>query len=770
MVHIIESNQGLCTWRAIELILTEKSSQSFNLTPKVADEEEKSLILEKEKNIEITYPLKFDQIDILNRAVVKLNITNNGNEIQYINKWIILSKKRDSQINVEPFLSRPKRLLPSETFTFTVTCLPKFLGHTKETLIIMLKGFQARRVIDITVVNENTNLLNSERSSNNSDYKTAYKSESQKVESMRNIRKNSKQSFLPGERPNKAPAFVSVKLGNFPIPEKVWSAVLGDSEQTAHCSEFHKIISNIEQKIPCLAQELNIHNYIDKWHNLVYMEEIQNNLSMRLYDRHKVFLIRCQEYLAIEINGLAEQRPSIIKGDRVVVRDIWDLAAPYYEGYVHVIKGDMVLMKFNQRFHEIYTGSDVSIEFHGNRSVYRRSHQAINLALSHLGPTILFPCRVSPQSTQVPTEKINDIQWFNSSLNHGQKAAVTNILLGECRPLPYCIFGPPGTGKTVTVIETILQILSMLPDSRLLVATPSNSAANLITERLLNYRDKFSDSMVRIIAHYLAESDKIPDIIKPFCATLDTAREDASSKPRHMVMDGFNLNCPTSFIGRHRVTIGTCYCIGTLALMGLPKGHFTHVIIDEAGQATEPEIMIPMTFVDKEDAQIILAGDPMQLGPVIISKYCLEFGMDESYLSRILKTFPYQKDYAAFKDGYDQRLITKLTDNYRSLKEVLTVPSEMFYDSALKADLNESEPWVVKALEVVNEVFDKGDSKTGGIYVYGIKGINQRAQDSPSWYNPQEASMVALTTCKLYKNSITADDIGIVTPYIAQVR
>lgn len=47
-------------------------------------------------------------------------------------------------------------------------------------------------------------------------------------------------------------------------------------------------------------------------------------------------------------------------------------------------------------------------------------------------------------------------------------------------------------------------------------------------------------------------------------------------------------------IGRHRITVTTCVTVGSLYMMGFPKDHFTHIIIDEAGQATEPEIMIPL--------------------------------------------------------------------------------------------------------------------------------------------------------------------------------
>lgn len=66
--------------------------------------------------------------------------------------------------------------------------------------------------------------------------------------------------------------------------------------------------------------------------------------------------------------------------------------------------------------------------------------------------------------TQAPGAR--EKEFFNLVLNENQKLAVRRILSGDCRPLPYILFGPPGTGKTVTIIEAVLQVTRGHPADR----------------------------------------------------------------------------------------------------------------------------------------------------------------------------------------------------------------------------------------------------------------------------------------------------------------
>lgn len=379
-----------------------------------------------------------------------------------------------------------------------------------------------------------------------------------------------------------------------------------------------------------------------------------------------------------------------------------------YEGFIHQVKNSEVLLKFNPSFHSKYNSERCEVTFKGSQTPSSRCHTAVNLALSNLGAEFLFPSRVVQKPAQLDLKefnseeeeeeeapKIRDLEscisqiqkrkliWFNKKLNFYQKEAVRNVLQGFARPLPYVIFGPPGTGKTITLCETILQIFKTVPESRLLVATPSNSSANLISERLLDSGVLQPGDLVRLVGFHCTTDNSIPERLLPYCAVGDLARE-GTEKPREYNGNGIKTSCSASVLGRHRITVGTCISLGVLHNMGFPRGHFSHVFVDEAGQATEPEILVPLNFIHADSGHVVLAGDPMQLGPVVQSKYAGHFGLGISLLSRLLQRFPYQRDTQGFQRGYDPRLVTKLIMNYRSLPEILQLPNSLFYDSELE--------------------------------------------------------------------------------------
>jgi helicase MOV-10 len=71
-------------------------------------------------------------------------------------------------------------------------------------------------------------------------------------------------------------------------------------------------------------------------------------------------------------------------------------------------------------------------------------------------------------------------------------------------------------------------------------------------------------------------------------------------------------------------------------MLNVPVGHFSHIVIDEAAQAEEPLAMIPIAAFSNTSTNIILAGDPNQLGPVIMSSAAASKGLGKSYLQRLV--------------------------------------------------------------------------------------------------------------------------------------
>ena len=114
---------------------------------------------------------------------------------------------------------------------------------------------------------------------------------------------------------------------------------------------------------------------------------------------------------------------------------------------------------------------------------------------------VLFPKSIETKDPLKESPK-NLMKWNNIYLNVEQKRAVVSILRAEGRPTPFIIFGPPGTGKTVTIVEAILQVYKQIKDSHIIACTALNTSADLLAELLLESKEIPESDLIRLTAKY----------------------------------------------------------------------------------------------------------------------------------------------------------------------------------------------------------------------------------------------------------------------------
>ncbi|KAF8067812.1 P-loop containing nucleoside triphosphate hydrolase protein [Lyophyllum atratum] len=308
---------------------------------------------------------------------------------------------------------------------------------------------------------------------------------------------------------------------------------------------------------------------------------------------------------------------------------------------------------------------------------------------------------------------------------------------------PWCAHnsGRPGTGKTVTMVEAIKQVLKANPNARILACAPSNSAADLIAMRL---RDLSSNELFRFYAPSRAK-DQVP------LELLDYS---------HVRHDGHFSVPPMARMMRFRVIVTTCVSASVVSGIGIPRGHYSHIFIDEAGQATEPEVFIAIKTMANPMTNVVLSGDHKQLGPIIRSKMACELGLETSYIERLMN-----RDAYNLKDGYGVSVV-KLVKNFRSHSTILKFPNERFYDGELEQ---------CGDTKVINGFIGSTylPNKDFPIVFHGLCGKDDREASSPSFFNVDEVLQVkayvqALRSDRRFRT--TDNDIGVITPYNAQCR
>ncbi|KAI0747145.1 P-loop containing nucleoside triphosphate hydrolase protein [Daedaleopsis nitida] len=496
----------------------------------------------------------------------------------------------------------------------------------------------------------------------------------------------------------------------------------------------HEVLTRLREEY--FPDALSQANYALFFQNLLYIEEHRERDDLSMYDMIGVEFDKQGRLFALHVHGLAEKRPSVAIGDTIVAQN--STGGATFKGVVHEIRQEQVHIDF----HPSFDGNGrFNVRFQLNRTSLRRMHQALVASIPS-PQRVLFPGPGFEGLDRPIAVSEAPVALFNSTIgqNAEQLAAIKAILHLRVGTAPYIVFGPPGTGKTVTIVEAIQQILHLNPTARILACAPSNSAADILALRLSTLS---TDELFRCNAAF----------------------RDPSSVPAQLVPYTFRQGNnyalpPLDTLAKYRVIVTTCINAAFAYNIGLPAGHFSHIFVDEVGQASEPEVMVAIKPLALDHTRIVLSGDHKQLGPVVRSSNAREFGLERSYMDRLME-LPL---YSNVRSQGTAR--TKLTKNYRSHEAILCYPNEKFYDGELK---------VCGHPDTINAFLDSPQlpSPRFPLVFHAISGKNEREASSPSYFNVDEAIQVKAYIVDLLRDRrfpIQPRSIGVITPYHAQVR
>ncbi|RMZ06085.1 hypothetical protein D0862_04746 [Hortaea werneckii] len=227
-----------------------------------------------------------------------------------------------------------------------------------------------------------------------------------------------------------------------------------------------------------------------------------------------------------------------------------------------------------------------------------------------------------------------EIHWNDPSLNDSQKEAIRFTLASREVSL---IHGPPGTGKTHTLIELILQLLAR--DQRILVCGPSNISVDNIVERLSSHKGipmvrlghpaRLLPAVLNHSLEVLTKTSDAADIVRDIRAEMDakqaSIRKTRTGRERRGIYTEIRElrkeyrqregRVVQELLRTSKVVLSTLHGAGSFHLK---NEHFDVVIVDEASQALEAQCWIPIVMVGAV-GKLVLAGDHLQLPPTIKS-------------------------------------------------------------------------------------------------------------------------------------------------------
>ncbi|KAA8570589.1 hypothetical protein EYC84_002846 [Monilinia fructicola] len=368
-----------------------------------------------------------------------------------------------------------------------------------------------------------------------------------------------------------------------------------------------------------------------------------------------------------------------------------------------------------------------------------------------------------------------ELEWVNPSLNDSQKYAIKFALASKEIAL---IHGPPGTGKTHTLIELILQMLKR--NLRVLVCGPSNISVDNIVERLaphkvpilrLGHPARLLPSVVNHSLEVLTQTSEAAAIVQDVRKEMDSKqasiKKTKSGRERKAIYRDLK-ELRKEFREREKKCVKN------------PSGRderFDAVIIDEASQALEAQCWVPLLSASK----VVLAGDHLQLPPTIKS------------LNSKVKTKSQDTETEGISRGmtlettlFDRLLKlhgvgikVMLTTQYRMHNKIMKFPSDELYESklvaaeAVKARILTELPYDIEETEDTIEPLIFFDTQGGDFPEKSEEeSIDKKAGKGllgESKSNEMEMALVRRHVQNLVDAGLKPEDIAVVTPYNAQL-
>lgn len=398
-----------------------------------------------------------------------------------------------------------------------------------------------------------------------------------------------------------------------------------------------------------LRKGISEETYCEYFSTLLYLEDLHLKEMSEQSVPVKIRMDKQSKLLILTLQGRGKKRsegrsPSTL--DDVRVKEPHEKGREH-KGCINKVDKNKVFVRFEKRF-TVNFNIEYEARFSFNRSNIIRGHQAI-AKIKDLSNSFLFPIESPVQACYSDDGFSRDIgleTLFNPLLNSDHSSAIMGILKCNGSP-PYLVYGKPHTGTTATITEAILQIHENDPNARILACTPFNRTSDSLLKRFIG--SPIQDMEIfRLNARFRDLYDEVPPEIYPYCCY----NEDEQT-----------YYCPPlEELREYKLIVSTYMSTARLQNSGLHAGHFTHIFLDTAGQASEPETMVVIANFATQQTVVVVSGNLGELAHEISCPMARDFGLSKSYLKRLTELPFYSLMFGEGKEAFVTKLEKEFDD------------------------------------------------------------------------------------------------------------